>query len=476
VIEPLPPPTISPSSLDPKPWNTAEGSRHTQKDVRGLVEIAQKLKPKWDGDPLTWSKFLKRWNYYWNLRGPTLDPNPEMAKMVFIECLPREEAERAMQLVVNDGISLEKLIAKYNENNSSVLPRFAMEKRWRAFVPRDRKWNTIDMWYSEWISLASEAGHITQDQMKEQFDASLIRVVPKLIEKIHEEELMGTPLSLEERWNFVAQKLRLSKVLDMVRNEYEHKDTSFSQLSALNRSRGGKGKGGKGYPTPHNKSPSGRFDRKNLSSKSGSSGDERSHFDRGRPSRGSKDISRSPRERSRSPHRSGTSGDSESSHKSSRSDGSRNKRFRKTSRSSSAGSRDRWRGSRLYKRSDDKKYSRDKSPRNISRRAYSPKDKYTSGSSRSSGSDREAHNSRGDNRRTPLRRSPHPNRDIRKGGQVKFGVSSVGHTPHVSTREGDVHNVPSRDEMDAYMAVRSLRKTYPSGKKVADYGSASDHE
>ena len=60
-------------------------------------------------------KFITQWHYYYNLRRETIDPNPEYAKMLLIECLPKEEADRAMQLVITNGISLENRIKKYNE-------------------------------------------------------------------------------------------------------------------------------------------------------------------------------------------------------------------------------------------------------------------------------------------------------------------------------------------------------------------------
>jgi hypothetical protein len=149
--------------LDPPRRNNTEGPRNAQKDIRSTLEIASKLKPKWDGNPLMWRDFWNRWQYYWTVRSEGMNISPEVKKMIFIESLPRDEAERAMQLIVHKKISFEDLIAKYSNNCASILPRFALERRWRVCAPSNRSWSSIDLWFSQWEGLAANVGNLTEE-------------------------------------------------------------------------------------------------------------------------------------------------------------------------------------------------------------------------------------------------------------------------------------------------------------------------
>ena len=225
--------------MDPPQHGTA-GKGPFAREPSGVREIARRLKPKWDGDPISWKKFWQHWEYYWKITGPSVEGHPEMAKMLFIECLPKDEAERAMHLVVANNISFDDLVKKYSSSCSSLLPRFALEKRWRDCMPRDRKWPSMDLWFSNWTALAHDVGNLSDQSMKEQFDAVLLKFVPKLIERIHEEELSGTIFTLEERWNFVAHKLRVSQVVGQIRNVFDQVGPSHGPSPVVNSVMGNK--------------------------------------------------------------------------------------------------------------------------------------------------------------------------------------------------------------------------------------------
>ena len=66
--------------------NTTEGLKlNTPKDFKSVLEISNKVRPKWDGHPLNWKDFFTKWEYYWTIRSNGVDYNPEIKKMLFIE-------------------------------------------------------------------------------------------------------------------------------------------------------------------------------------------------------------------------------------------------------------------------------------------------------------------------------------------------------------------------------------------------------
>jgi len=102
-----------------------------------------------------------------------------------------------MHMVVMDKISFANLVAHYNQTCTSLLPRFVLERKWRACLPADRKFATINMWFSTWMALGANVGNLTEDQMIEQFDAAILRQHSKIIQLIHESELAGHRLTLQ---------------------------------------------------------------------------------------------------------------------------------------------------------------------------------------------------------------------------------------------------------------------------------------
>ncbi len=49
--------------------------------------------------------------------------------------------------------------------------------------------------------------------MTEQFDTVLVHFIPSLIKEIHTEELAGNIFSLDQRWNYISRKLRVSQMM-----------------------------------------------------------------------------------------------------------------------------------------------------------------------------------------------------------------------------------------------------------------------
>ena len=92
--------------------------------------------------------------------------------------------------------------------------------------------------------LAEDVGNLTEEQVIQQFDATLIKFHHRLIEEIHKEELAGYAMSLQRRWNFVSSQLKLNQYLGHIRDEHEKFDTK--QFSAVTAQPKGKSKGSSG--------------------------------------------------------------------------------------------------------------------------------------------------------------------------------------------------------------------------------------
>jgi len=483
-----------------------ENPRNNQRDYKSVLEIAKKLKPRWDGNPLTWKDFWQRWEYFWKVRCEGLNVNPELKKMTFIECLPREEVDRAMHRVVVDGISFDDLVETYRANCTSLMPRFVLEKKWRQWVPVDRKWRSIDLWYSKWLALAANVGNLTDEQKIEQFDAVLLRIVPKLIERIHEEEVAGHRMSLQERWNFLSTKLQVSQVLTQIRTEFEQSGPTVSSsesVSALQRNGGGQ--------RFHSRSPGG--------TSSGGLSPSLKCFNCGKEGHKKSECRSKPRGRSpmRSSGRSFARSSSRSSGRSSSSRGSFGKsRFqgRRNSRSQSSGSRGSNSGNRRFgSRSPNKKFGNrarsmssasSGSSRRSGYRSDSRKSGYDSGSRNRSFSGKKPYPSsphRGDRKvliarqksgrclncgssshkvdACPKRRSqnrpptPRGSSSRSPSHKVNFKVANVGEEPLASGREGDEYEEDEVDDADinAFLdsrQVESHQSDQPQERSWAD--------
>ena len=217
-----PAPKMDESSHIVRTLDTTEGSTHTQKDWQGIIAISKQVQPKWDGEPSSWKSFWKLWEYFWNFRKDTLEgSNPETKKWIFVDCLPKDEADRARHLIIDTGISFEALVNKYHADNNYLVPRFQAESLWRAFVPHDKKWRNVDMWFSKWKRMAAEIPELSELQMIEQFDMVISGIADKVVKEYKKAELLGKTLSLEERWNLVANELSVRQIMSQINNVYQ---------------------------------------------------------------------------------------------------------------------------------------------------------------------------------------------------------------------------------------------------------------
>jgi hypothetical protein len=128
--------------------------------------------------------------------------------------------------VIRNRISFPEPVDQYALTCSSLVSRIALENKWRQFAPSDRKWRSIDLWYSKWLGLAGEVDELGENQKKEQFDAVLLNFIPNLIKEIHREELAGNALSLEQRWNYVSKQMKLKQLLNQIQSAFSHHPTA----------------------------------------------------------------------------------------------------------------------------------------------------------------------------------------------------------------------------------------------------------
>ena len=199
-----------------------------------VSQISKKICPKWDGKPSTWANFWKSWEYYWSLRKDFLENNQELKKWLFVDCLPNEEGERARHLIIGEQLSFEELVQRYHSINDSFLTRYEAENNWKRCIPVDKKWKTVDLWYSKWMRLAAEVPDLTEKQMIEQFDIIMSNVAHKVVREYRKEELMGKKIPLQQRWSLITNELNAAQIMTQMESLYrsqQREDTS--SLSAM---------------------------------------------------------------------------------------------------------------------------------------------------------------------------------------------------------------------------------------------------
>ena len=448
---------------------------YSRKDMKSVNEMANEMKPRWDGDPLSWNRFFKEWNFYWSLKAPFMGNDPKVVGLAFMKCLPKEEAERVKNFIIDGKGTFEDLIAKYQAQCSSVIPRFALERKWKNCLPYDRKWRSIDLWYSKWHTFAADVGNLTEEQMKEQFDFVLIKLHPKLISQIHEEEVSGKKLTLEQRWNFVANKLRVQQTLSHISSEYDsaRKDSNVSSIEKRGRSPSrGKGKG-KGHSSDRSRSPRSKDTAKCYNC--GREGHYASNCRRRTPSQSSRSSSQFSRRSSQS----GSSRHSKYSRGRRGYVSSRGKYYRRASRSPRYSTQSRS-SSSGHSRTQSRTGTRERRPTPKSRtddRAQLLR-RQKSGRCLKCGSPSHKVNDCPRRSRTPPRNSRYGGKSQHQSSsrqKVGFKTSKIQEEDPASGREGDVVD-SDEEEVEEYLAVRHMKSYFPSGKSVADYAIETDNE
>ena len=56
----------------------------------------------------------------------------------FIECLPSAERDRAKYFVIHEQVTFDELVLRYNQDTQGLVPRWALEKKWRNCMPISR--------------------------------------------------------------------------------------------------------------------------------------------------------------------------------------------------------------------------------------------------------------------------------------------------------------------------------------------------
>ena len=57
--------------------------------------------------------------------------------------------------------------------------------------------------------------------MKEQFDAVLTKIAPKVVQMLHRDDATGNPRSLDQRWQFVLQEMKMKENLGHLEEAYD---------------------------------------------------------------------------------------------------------------------------------------------------------------------------------------------------------------------------------------------------------------
>ena len=126
--------------------------------------------------------------------------------MEFLDCLPKAEKDRSLQMVIYHHYNFDQLAEMYF-SSTSVVPGITLEVEWRKVVPSDRTGRSLDLWFSKWLTLASQVPHLTEQQMIEQFDGVMHKIVPGTIKKYFREDRVCRRRSLDEWWEVVQQEI-----------------------------------------------------------------------------------------------------------------------------------------------------------------------------------------------------------------------------------------------------------------------------
>ena len=95
-------------------------------------KMVDSLRPKWDGQPLTFDEIMEDWELYWEQKRKIVGDNNVVKCLAFIECLPDDEKSRAKYFVQKEHIQFDALYERFREDNQGLLPRYAHKRLWEA--------------------------------------------------------------------------------------------------------------------------------------------------------------------------------------------------------------------------------------------------------------------------------------------------------------------------------------------------------
>ena len=234
---------VSESQYVSTPHNTIDDAVSTLKpttitlrDSQVYSKMARSFQPKWDGKPLTWKKFWTDFQFYWSLQAESCGGDQKIQRLLFMECLPQDDAERVRYWIQQDNISFDELIFKFQNRADSLIPRYTWEARWKGCKPAGKSLHDIEIWYHKWTSLAKEVGDITPTALCQQFDHILLNTHERFIKDITEQEVQGNMMTLEERYQYVIQQLTVKEHVAMVREEHLKIYPTETRTARLDRS------------------------------------------------------------------------------------------------------------------------------------------------------------------------------------------------------------------------------------------------
>jgi hypothetical protein len=96
----------------------------TVKDSHVYTKMARDFQPKWDGKPLTWNEFWDEWNFYWSLQAEACGGDQKIQKLLFMQCLPKDDAERFRYWIQKENQPFDVLIQKFADRADTFIKGF----------------------------------------------------------------------------------------------------------------------------------------------------------------------------------------------------------------------------------------------------------------------------------------------------------------------------------------------------------------
>ncbi|EPS60957.1 hypothetical protein M569_13844 [Genlisea aurea] len=189
-------------------------------DTSGSTELSKILQPKWNGDRLSWTSFLREWECYWSHRAKEIHATDDAKSLVFLECLAGNEFNEARTLLLRDSLAFDELIQHFERR---ILPRISPSDKfahWKQLLPEDNSTDGFESWFMLWCSRAQEIPDLTQREMITQFKEVITQYHPKTLKAF---------IKLEFKKRMSKETLTLKEVYDYILDEIifqEHLQTT----------------------------------------------------------------------------------------------------------------------------------------------------------------------------------------------------------------------------------------------------------
>ena len=129
-------------------------------------DLTKYLKPNWDGTLLSWPRFMKEWDIYWEYK---VKENPMLLPSkihIFADCLQGQDLARA-KVMITSKTSFEDLIDFFARDvrlraGLSSLTRSPAYQEWKNFAPSDTTSDGFCKWFRTWEQRAEEVGGLNE--------------------------------------------------------------------------------------------------------------------------------------------------------------------------------------------------------------------------------------------------------------------------------------------------------------------------